>query len=410
MDSLASLLVRVYVDADTGRIIADHIRARLASGAYESYAEPAEFSRAVMRDLRSVNGDQHLGMGYDPGAPVDRLGPEGLVFAGEEGGEDSAAVEAMARGFHHGLGRLELLTGNVGYAELTGFFDGAGAERMMLAALEYLRDADAVVLDLRGHGGGSGDMSNWLLSHFLGGASLLTLRVAERVNGVVRDRYTLADVPGPRRPDVPLFVLTSRRSASAAEDFVFILDNLGRAVVVGDTTAGAGHNNTLLSLGHGFAASISFSRVTDPRTGREWERVGIAPDIAVPAGDALAAAHLAALDTLAERAPRPASAQRLRLLRETAAATHHPVAIGEATLRAFAGRYGDRRITVRDGSLWYARGSMPEVRLIPLSDSRFTLPERPAVRLEFRADADGVRLVLTQPDGRTAEVPRDEAP
>ena len=59
---------------------------------------------------------------------------------------------------------------------VAGFFEGAGAKRMMLAALEYLRDADAVILDLRGHGGGSGDMSNWLLSHFLAGDSLLTLR------------------------------------------------------------------------------------------------------------------------------------------------------------------------------------------------------------------------------------------
>lgn len=408
VDSLRSLLVRVYVDADTGRLIADHLRDALASGRYDSLTDPGDFGRALTRDLRAINGDGHLGAGYAPDAPLDRIGPAGLAFAGDSGDDAAAAaVEAQARGLHYGLGKLELLTGNVGYAELTGFFEGAGAERMMLAALEYLHDADAVILDLRGHGGGSGDMSNWLLSHFLGGDSLLTLRVTERVNGRTVDRHTLASVPGPRRPDVPLFILTSRGSASAAEDFTFVLDNLGRAVVVGERTAGAGHNNTLLGLGHGFVASISFSRVTDPRTGREWERVGITPDIGVPPERALAAAHLAALDTIAARAPGRAS--RLRLLRETAAARHAPREVPEPTLRAYVGRYGDRNVTLGKDGLRYRRGDGPEVTMIALTDSTFALEPAPAVRLRFRVYGSDAVLIVTQSDGQIVEVPRDAA-
>lgn len=406
VDSLRSLLIRVYVDADTGRLIAEHVRAAHASGAYDSIADAGELGRALTRDLRSVNGDGHLAVGFAPDAPVDRLGPGGLEFAGEGGGDDAAAVEAQARGFHFGLGKLELLAGNVGYAELTGFFDGDAAERMMLAALEYLRDADAVIFDLRAHGGGSGDMSNWLLSHFLAGDSLLTLRVVERVNGRTVDRYTLAEVPGPRRPEVPLFILTSGATASAAEDFTFILDNLGRAVVVGDTTAGAGHNNTLLALGHGMVASISFSRVTDPNTGREWERVGITPDMAVPAERALAAAHLAALDTLAAKGPPPA-ARRLQLLRETTAARYTPRAVPEARLRGYAGTYGDREIRFRGGGLVYRRGQGGEVGMIALSDSTFALESAPAVRIEFRGSGAETVLVVRQQGGTPVEVPRN---
>ncbi|MDQ2670194.1 MAG: S41 family peptidase, partial [Gemmatimonadota bacterium] len=249
VDSLGTLLVRVYVDADTGRMIAERLRERLRAGAYESLSDPADFALALTQDLRSVNQDGHLVVQFAPGAPVDRLGPDTLEFAGLGGGDDAEAVEAQARGFHYGLGKLELLTGNVGYAELTGFFDGENAERMMLAALEYLKDADAIILDLRRHGGGSGDMSNWFLSHFLEGDSLLTLRIAERVNRRTVDRFTRTDVPGPRLTDAPVFILTSRATASAAEDVTFVLDNLGRAVVVGDRTAGAGHNNTFLAVG-----------------------------------------------------------------------------------------------------------------------------------------------------------------
>lgn len=406
VDSLRALLVRVYVDADTGRLIAEHLRRRAAAGAYDRLTDRGEFGRALTRDLRSVNRDEHLGVGYEPGAPLDRLGPRGLEFAGEGGGDDSAAVEAQARGFHYGLGKLEILAGNIGYAELTGFFEGAGAERMMLAALEYVKDTDAVILDLRRHGGGSGDMSNWLLSHFLGPDSLLTLRVAERVNARTVDRYTLARVPGPRRAEVPLYVLTSRGTASAAEDFTFVLRNLDRVIVIGDRTAGAGHNNTLLGLGEGFIASISFSRVTDPASGREWERTGIAPDIAVPAHEALAAAHLAALDSLGAALPPPA-ARRLSLLRETAAAGYAPRTVPDSLLMRYAGSYGDRHVTIRSGALWYRRGELQETPLIALTDSTFATERTPAMRFEFRIRGESVRLLLRQPDGRVEEVARD---
>lgn len=405
VESLAQTLVRVYVDADTGRMIAERLRAREREGAYRQLADADALANALSTDLRLVNGDKHLSVQYAPGAPVDRLGPHGIEFAG--GGEDSVALEANARGAHYGLGKLELLPGNIGYAELTGFFDGAGSERMMLAALTFLEGADAIILDLRGHGGGSGEMSNWLLSHFLRPDSLLTLRVHARVSNETTDRYTLARVDGPRRPEVPLFVLTGRGTASAAEDFTFVLKNLGRIVVVGDRTAGAGHNNTFLGVGHGFTASISFTRVTDPASGREWERVGIPPDLAVPVEQALEAAHLAALDTLEAHATGPA-ATRLALLKESVVARYTPREVPAALLQAYAGVYGVRSFTARNGRLWYRRGDNPPRPLIAISDSVFTLEGVPGSRFAFAADTTGMmHLHLRQPDGQLVEVPRE---
>ncbi|MFL5540051.1 MAG: S41 family peptidase, partial [Longimicrobiaceae bacterium] len=65
---------------------------------------------------------------------------------------------------------------------------------------------------------------------------------------------------------------------------------LGRATIVGETTAGAGRNNMLLPVGSGLVASVSISRVSDPRTGRQWEAVGVKPDLEVPSDQALDAA------------------------------------------------------------------------------------------------------------------------
>jgi C-terminal processing protease CtpA/Prc len=115
-------------------------------------------------------------------------------------------------------------------------------------------------------------------------------------------RTTLPAVPGPRRTDVPLYVLVDRRSASAAEDVPFVLQNLGRATIVGERTRSAGRNNAILPVGHGFIASVSHSRVQDPVSGREWELVGVQPDIAVDPEGAREAAHRHALGRLGRTA------------------------------------------------------------------------------------------------------------
>ena len=62
------------------------------------------------------------------------------------------------------------------------------------------------------------------------------------------------------------------------------------------TTAGAGRFGGFVDLPHGFRAFVPIGRTYDPDTGLGWEGRGVAPDIAVPADDALAAA-LAHLDS-----------------------------------------------------------------------------------------------------------------
>ena len=61
---------------------------------------------------------------------------------------------------------------------------------------------------------------------------------------------------GVLRANLPLFLLTSRQTFSAGEGFAFILQHLGRAVVVGQRTAGAAHAGRAYPLPCGFEAII----------------------------------------------------------------------------------------------------------------------------------------------------------
>src|SRR4029079_3151998 len=107
------------------------------------------------------------------------------------------------------------------------------------------------------------------------------------------------------------------------------------AQIGGGPTAGAGHNNALLDLGDGFNASISFTRVMDPKTGAEWERVGVTPDVPVDQARALDVAHELALKTIAANEQDPRMRRVLDLTRETIEAQATPRTVAPATLSTY---------------------------------------------------------------------------
>jgi retinol-binding protein 3 len=281
LDRLVDLVERNYVMADTARMISAHLRARDIAGDYDEITTVAHFAEALTTGLRAVNGDRHLYVSASgPGEPSGRSHAEPAPTEGP------AAI---------GFTRVERLDGDVGYIELGGVLgsrrpDPRRDDALMAEIMSAMEGAGAVILDLRRAPGGSAFLANQLVSHFLPpGVHLLT--VDSRRSGTMVHRLTDRAVPGPRLLDVPLYVLISMRSFSAAEDIAFALQSQERATLVGERTGGGGRNNLLASLGHGLTVSISNTRVLDPRTGEEaWERRGVSPDIAVPADEALGVA------------------------------------------------------------------------------------------------------------------------
>ena len=407
-DTLAARLLRLYVDADTALLIADRIRSRARDGAYDAITDPRRFSDALTTDLQSVNGDRHLNVSFTAPQPGG---------AADGGARRPPGQSDASRRDHWGLARVDVLPGNVGYMKVTGFEGSPTAIEATSAALKYLEGTDAMIFDFRGMGGGSGEQSNFLISHFVSADTVPSLIVANRSQGLKRTRYTLASVPGMRRPNVPVWILTDRGTASAGEDFAFVLQQLGRAKVVGDRTAGAGHNNAFVDLGNGFRASVSVTRVSDARTGKEWERVGVQPDIRTAPGDALSMAHAAALDSLLRSTHDAELTTTLSAARLAVGALAHPYVVAARTLASYAGTYeGGRVITVDHDVLVYRRdATRPPRAMIAVNDSTFVLNN--AIQITFERGTDGgVRMVQHLADGtlftspRVGDVPSELAP
>ncbi len=69
-------------------------------------------------------------------------------------------------------------------------------------------------------------------------------------------------------------------AASAAESLAYLLKTTGRAVVVGEPSAGAANPGDWFDTGAGAAVFVSTGAPVDPRTGTSWEGVGVVPDVA----------------------------------------------------------------------------------------------------------------------------------
>jgi C-terminal processing protease CtpA/Prc len=109
-------------------------------------------------------------------------------------------------------------------------------------------------------------------------------------------------VPGRRYTGKEVYVLTSKRTFSGAEEFTYNLKNLKRATIVGETTGGGAHPGGTRRVTDHFAVWVPSGRAINPITKTNWEGTGVTPDIAVPADQALATAHVAALKHLKEQA------------------------------------------------------------------------------------------------------------
>jgi hypothetical protein len=140
--------------------------------------------------------------------------------------------------------------------------------------------------------------------------------------------------------------------------------------------------------------------VSDPKTGKEWEQVGVQPDVKADVATALDVAQSMALKAAVSKA----DASRRGVLEtalQSAEARLHPRDVPAAVLARYAGEYeGGRRVSVVGRDLVYESpiGGLSET-LIPLSDSLFVTPSQ--TRLQFDVDASGKGRVGTSAGGAT---------
>jgi hypothetical protein len=364
-----------YVFPDKRAAIAGAVRSARDSGRYDVTA-PQDLAERVTQDLFAASNDGHLNFKFDPDQFQDiqrpRRGPEPSPFSAEN-----------QRRRNDGYEEMRVLSGNVRYVRISAFMWSDQTPRIIDAAARFLADGDAVIVDLRGNGGGSAEAVQRIISYFFPRGGQELIRFHDGLSGKTNVNRVLSDLPGPRLAGKPLYVLIDGGAASAAEEFAYHIEQFKLGTLVGKTTAGAANNNQLYPVAPFFVASISVGRPEHPVSRTNWEGKGVAPAVETPSPAALDQAHLLALQTLAGRA----NPQTRRDYDWDIAGLHaklRPIAVPPAALDAYAGTYGIRRIWREGATLMFQREQREPTVMIPMGNDLFGLANSPFVRVQFR--------------------------
>ena len=316
IDGVLARLKEAYVFPDTALAMERAIQGRVRRGEYDRITGATVLAESLTAHLQAVSQDRHLRVRYVANGVPERRddGPDP---------EEDARARAFGQRMNFGFERVERLPGNIGYLELRSFgFNEEWIAAAAAAAFDFLANTDALIIDLRRNGGGSPAMVAFVSTYLFGPDTVHLNSLYWRPGNRTDHFYTRKTVPGARYgPDRPVYVLTSRRTFSGAEEFAYNLQTRQRATIVGDTTGGGAHPGGPQRVTDHFAVWVPSGRAINPITKTNWERVGVRPDVAVPSDRALPAAQRAALQGLIARASDPEWKRRLE---ETLAELERP--------------------------------------------------------------------------------------
>src|SRR5687768_4879908 len=289
IDGVLKRLNDSYVFPEVAKKMEQSIRERVGKKEYDQITSAKEFATKLTSDLQAISKDKHLRVRYSHAAIPER-GPRREPTAEER--------EKRARDLNwmnHGFTKVERLRGNIGYLEFLNFADEELGAETVAAAMNFVNGTDALIIDLRGNGGGNPAMVALICSYLFGAEPVHLNDLYWREGNKTEEFWTRKEVAGKRYLNKDVYVLTSKRTFSGAEEFTYNLKNLKRATIIGETTGGGAHPGGGFRIHEHFGMFVPTGRAISPITKTNWEGTGVTPDISVPADQALVVARVMAL-------------------------------------------------------------------------------------------------------------------
>jgi hypothetical protein len=302
IDQVLGKLRASYVNEEIADQMAAAIRAHQAAGDYDPLTRAVAFVEVLTRDLRAVSGDKHVTVEFfaepitttAPSPPPDTGTPPLPMDAGTRHPANRPNSQACR------FVNVAVLAGSVGYVKFDAFVSPQVCAETAAAAMSLVADCDALIFDLRDNAGGDPAMVAFMSSYLFTEPRHLS-DIYDRRTRVTFESWTVPFVPGRRFIGKPVFILTSPRTFSAAEEFAYDLQVLKRAVVVGETSGGAAHPAVSLPIGGHFQVAVPIGRYVNPISRTNWEGAGVEPDVRARENVAVQAAYRAALQDVLRR-------------------------------------------------------------------------------------------------------------
>ena len=179
---------------------------------------------------------------------------------------------------NYGFREIQVLDDNIGYIRLSQINISEHSLKTLYAAMEMVKNTRALLIDLRGNGGGGSAIGSVFQTYFFE-REVELLEFKDRAGGSRIDR-TVPWLLKKRYPK-PVYILIDGGTASAAEAFTFALQHHQRATVLGKPSAGGAYMNTYFPVNDFLVLSVSTAAPFLPNSNRTWEKQGIQPDILI---------------------------------------------------------------------------------------------------------------------------------
>jgi len=153
-----------------------------------------------------------------------------------------------------------MVEGNMGYIKLDHFLENSADEVTDALANLKKNNPSGIILDLRGNGGG-------ILQDAVRIVNLFVSKGVEVVSqkGKIKDKnYTYNTMAEPSVPDLPLVILVNNHSASASEIVAGSLQDLDRAVIIGQRSYGKGLVQQAFPLPYNSLVKITIAKYYVP--------------------------------------------------------------------------------------------------------------------------------------------------
>ena len=284
IDELVTKLKDHYVLVEQLDVINNGLKDLAKSDAYNKAQSNAEIAKLITKRLQTF--DKHFGLTLRASSEVHKNNKPSENW-----------FEQLSRK-NYGFEQVKVLKGNIGYIDFWGFALLNDQSRQKVKhIMGYLDGIDALIIDLRKNGGGSAEMVQLISSYFLSNKTHLNSFYSRATNKIT-EYWTFDNIVSPFTDDLPIYILTSDYTFSAAEEFAYNFKQLKRATLIGESTKGGANPWGFVNVNKTFKAAIPNAKAINPITKTNWEGVGVQPDIAISNQAAFDKTYLIALEQL----------------------------------------------------------------------------------------------------------------
>ncbi|TPH13981.1 S41 family peptidase [Litorilituus lipolyticus] len=344
---------------------------------YSELGDKQEFAEKVSQELRTLSGDNHIGIVYskkDVKRYKLREQAKSNKQAERENAKNYQRKMAESKADNFGIQQVRMLEGNIGYIEFS-YFDGFVDESTPVydAAMNFLESSEVVIIDLRRNGGGNSRILPLVLGYFLGPEQIHFANKIERWKNQQTRLLTINSENGAKHFDKPLYILTSGTTFSLAEQFTYHLKAFSRAIIVGERTYGGGKAFDPVVLDDEFYLRLPRIEINNVITGKTFEEgIGISPDINTSADRAFNTAYLDALKVLKnQNTDEEKKSYYNWLSRVVNARANRDSLQSNLPNLAKIHKFGEFVFEAKAGELWMSFRGLPMVKLINLGKGYF---------------------------------------